>query len=145
MAGSLIQYYLGNNQSRVHKQLWKMLLPAFGNRIYQVKLDKNVAIAHLTLQEEQLLMTCTSHPYVFALANDFSIEHRNGLYFPSANSFVFKSCVTNEDLNNCSVLLSFKRRLEIWVPVNLAWIWEGQDGLSQLARLFQEEIQKSKK
>uniref|UniRef100_A0A8C3DR18 Uncharacterized protein n=1 Tax=Corvus moneduloides TaxID=1196302 RepID=A0A8C3DR18_CORMO len=59
--------------------------------------------------------------------------------------FVFKSYVTNEDVNNFSVLLPFKRRLQIWVTVNLTQTWEGQDGLSQLARLFQEEIQKSKK
>lgn len=90
-------------------------------------------------------MTCTSHSYVFALANDFSIDHRNGLYFLPANSFVFKSCVINEDMNNFSVLLPFKRRPEVWVPVNLTRTWEGQDSLSQLAQLFQEETQKSKK
>lgn len=81
MAGSLIQYYFGNNQSHVYKHSWKILLPAFGNRTYQVKLDKNATIANLTLLEEQLLMTCTSHLHVFALANDFSIDYRNGLYF----------------------------------------------------------------
>lgn len=85
MAGSLIQYYLGNNQSHVHKLLWKMLLPAFGNRIYQVKLDKDAKIATWiatwTLQKEELLMACTSHLYGFALADDFLIKYRSGLYF----------------------------------------------------------------
>ncbi|XP_053860528.1 uncharacterized protein LOC128822738 [Vidua macroura] len=142
MARSLIQYYLDSNQSRVQKHFWKMLLPAFGNTVYQVNLVKNRTIRNLTLPKKQSLMTCTSHLYVFALANDLSIEYRNGLYFLSANSFVFKSCVTNEKTNNFSVL-PFKRKLEIWVPVNLTRTWEGQDGLSQLAQLFQEEIQKS--
>lgn len=109
MARSLIQYYLGNNHSCVHKHLWKMLLPAFGNRIYQVKLEKNATIANLTLLEEQSLMTYTSHLYISALANDFLINYRNGLYFLSADSLVFKSCITYEDMCNYSVLLSFKR------------------------------------
>lgn len=99
----------------MHNQLWKML-PAVGNRIYQVKLGKNTAIATLTLQDKQLLMTCTSHPYVFALANDFLIEYRNGLYFLSTDLFVFTSCMTYGDMHNYSVLLPFKRRSEIWVP-----------------------------
>lgn len=60
--------------------------------------------------------------------------------FLSAESFVFKLCVTYEDMRNSSVLLPFKRRSE-----NLTQTWEGQDGLSQLARLVQEEIQMSKK
>ena len=81
MARSLIQYYLGNNQSCVHRHVWEILIFAFDHGIHQVKLDKNATIANSTVLEEQLLMTCTSHLYGFALANDFSIDYRNGLYF----------------------------------------------------------------
>lgn len=65
------------------------------------------------------------------------------MYFLSADSLVFKSCITYKNIHNYSVLLPFKRRSEIWVPVN--WTWERQDGLSKLARIVQEEIQMSKK
>lgn len=53
--------------------------------------------------------------------------------------------MTYGDMCNYSVLLPFKRRSEMWVPVNLTWAWKGQDGLSQLARIVQEEIQMRKK
>lgn len=47
-------------------------------------------------------------------------------------------------MSNCSVFL-FKRKYEIWVPLNLTQAWEDQDGLLQLAWIVQEEIQMSKK
>ena len=53
--------------------------------------------------------------------------------------------MTSGDRHNYSVLLPFKRRSEMWVPVNLTQAWNGQDGLSQLAQIVQEEIQTSKK
>lgn len=58
-----------------------MLLPAFANRIYQVKSYKNATIANLKLLKDHLLMTCTSHRCIFALANDFFIDYQNSLYF----------------------------------------------------------------
>ena len=87
-------------------------------------------------------MICTSHPYVFVAAQSVDIALHNHAFETNLSQPWYFSCFTHKNISELSltVIMPMRCHAELWIPVNMTRLWEGESGLSQLSRLLKWTI-----
>uniref|UniRef100_A0A8C8SC39 Retroviral envelope protein GP41-like domain-containing protein n=1 Tax=Pelusios castaneus TaxID=367368 RepID=A0A8C8SC39_9SAUR len=147
LAGPVLRFIEHNNStaSMLHNEAWRLGF-AFLNRSLGRLYMSNITANYSNLQED-VVMICTSHPYIFALAEHATIELCNHSYCINMSNVWYKTCTSSSDHihHNFSFIFLLLRRPELWLPVNLTREWEGNSGLGHFAHILQSEVDSARK
>lgn len=130
-AGPVLQFITnGDNTtaSTLHKGVWRIGLAFMGYNLGSLILENYTS--NYIKQQDNSVMVCTSHPYVFALAQNASFKRckfSHSCYSVMLSEVRYKTCISMSD--NVTFVFPLRRRSELWIPVNLTRDWEGDSNL----------------